>query len=150
MTTIVEAKQYLRDNWEAGVKCPCCSQLVKLYKYKLGYGMAKSAVDIYKLQVRGGAEWVHVQQALRPRNGDYAKLRHWGLLESDGEYSEDGNNSGLWRLTALGIEFAENKVTVPSHAYLFDSRRVSFSDSVVDIEQALGKQFNYNELMRGE
>ncbi len=29
MNTISEAKQYLRNNFESGVNCPCCDQFVK-------------------------------------------------------------------------------------------------------------------------
>lgn len=30
--TLEEAKQFLRENWEEGADCPCCTQKVKLWK----------------------------------------------------------------------------------------------------------------------
>jgi len=34
-TTILEAKQLLKDNFAQGIECPCCGQFVKRYKRKL-------------------------------------------------------------------------------------------------------------------
>lgn len=148
MQTLAEAKGYLRENWEEGVSCPCCNQMVKLYKYKLSYGLAKMVLDVYRLHQQG-REWVHIQSELKPKNGDYAKLRHWDLLEARGDKSDDGNSTAYWRLTEFGRLFARCERAVPSHALLFDSRKFGTAGEYITIRQALGNKFNYDELMKG-
>ena len=47
--TMEEAKQLLKDNWEKGIDCPCCTQFVKLYKRPLYSAQAYSLIRLYKL-----------------------------------------------------------------------------------------------------
>ena len=39
---------------------------------------------------------------------------------------------------------------VPSHAELYDNRLLGFSDEQISIHDALGKRFNYTELMSAQ
>lgn len=149
METIAEAKQFLRANWEKGEKCPCCSQLVKLYRYKFNSYMAVVLKDIFIHQLAGSEDWVHVIQKIRPVNGDYAKLRHWGLLEEKGDQPEpEKKASGFWRVTNKGKQFLYNRVEIQKYALLFDNRCFGFSGPQINIQIAFGNKFNYTELMQ--
>lgn len=102
--TIHEAKKQLRENWEQGVECPCCTQFVKLYHRKLNTGVTLFLIGLYKLDPNGG-EYFHAKQVLEKIGGfttsrDYAILEHWKLIEAmpnDGDESK--RTSGYWCLT---------------------------------------------------
>lgn len=156
ITLLSEARAYVLAGREEGVKCPCCSQFAKVYKRKLNSGMAVALVRFYQLARRdeagGGrltpARFHHISE-LDVRGGDYGKLAYWRLLEPDGEDQDDGNNSGRWRITAAGRMFVEEKVTVPSYVYVYDGKPLSFPPEQTTIRRALGRRFDYDELMRG-
>lgn len=146
--TIAEAKKLLREQWEKGLKCPCCNQLVKLYKPALRANMAMVLIDIYKTMQRTNKTWVHVMDEVKPINGDYAKLRFWGLLAPKGDDPvKDTKASGFWSVTDKGVDFILGKQSVPSRVHIFDNRKWGESGGMVSIQQALGKKFSWQELM---
>lgn len=147
-STIEEAKAYLRENWTEGVECPCCTQDVKLHPHRLGGALASLLIKMYWKNRNTGKDWIHIQSEFNPSNGDYAKLRHWGLIEDRGDIPvPEKKQSGFWRITALGKLFVEGKASVHSHAKLFDSQCHGFQGELVYIQECLGKGFNYQELM---
>lgn len=150
MLTISEAKEYLKRNWTnpRGINCPCCNQKVKLYPTLLNKDMAVTLIKMYKLD-KAGREWVHIQSELKPINGNYAKLVHWGLLESDFRRKEDGGRSGMFRITEKGRMFVTGQITVPKKVNLYNAKKYGESVSQINIKQSLGEKFNYNELMEG-
>lgn len=143
--TIEDAKNYLRQNFKEGVICPCCTQLVKLYSYKINSGMILVLISMYK----SNKEWVHPLKDLKTNNGDYAKLRFWGLLQSSSdEPEEDKKSSGFWKITDKGKKFVENSITIKEKAYLFNNKCYGFTGEEINIVQALGNKFSYSELMQ--
>ena len=49
--------------------------------------------------------------------------------------------------TSLGVQFVECSLKVPSHVHLYDNSVVGWSDKMVTVVEALGKRFDYQELM---
>ncbi len=149
METIKEAKQYLRQNFDKGeaVGCPCCGQLVKRYKRKLGSPQTKALILLYKLNQN--SDWVHIREIVKEVNvhGDFAKMLHWKVIEQLPNDSPQKKNSGLWKITELGKQFVKGEILLPSHVYLFDSKFIGYSDTTTSVKQSLGKKFNYAELM---
>lgn len=156
-TTILEAKEFLKANWKEGVSCPCCKQLVKLYRRNLNSGMAWTLIQVYLETKRSIADrvipalmWIHVKDFLRANamhNGhDWTLLQHWGLLE---ERKTDSGlpNSGRWRITDNGNRFVEMKLTVPKYLNFYNSKVWGGSDKMINIKQALGTKFNYQDLI---
>jgi hypothetical protein len=76
-----------------------------------------------------------------------ATLHHWGLLETKKNTDKKVRGSGLWRLTPLGRDFIYRHVTLPKYAFVFNNRLEKYSEEQVDVVQALGKKFSYEELM---
>ncbi len=143
-STVEQAKAHLRENWEEGVKCPCCTQEVKLYKYKINKGMALVLIQMYKSK----NEWIHPIKDLKTINGDYAKLRFWGLVESSSDQPEDDKKAnGFWRVTEKGKKFVNNTLRVKEKALLFNNKNYGFIGNDISITDALGNKFNYAELM---
>lgn len=155
-TSLEEAKNWLRERFEDGAKCPCCNQFVKLYKRKLNSSMAHALILIYKFFENNQDEWLHVPSYLSRvsssatvRGGDWSKLRYWGLIEAEKATRDDGSERvGTYRMTERGKEFILSQIRVPRHVYLYNQSPVFRADEeTVSIREALGDKFNYAELM---
>ena len=159
LTTLEEAKAWLRSHFKKGATCPCCGQFVKLYKRSLNSSMAVALLLIHKHYMRNpGDGFIHVPSYLSScvstatvRGGDWAKLQYWGLIESDKEKREDGSKrSGYWKITPSGTAFVLGDIRVAKYVYLYNSKPTGMQcHEDVSIYEALGKKFNYQELMRG-
>lgn len=165
--TLKEAKQFLRENFEKGVACPCCDQFVKQYKRKLNSGMALFLIGLYKLYKRDDKvlsktinselhstlqfysnKEVFEVMSLSVTSLDYSVLRHFGLTEA--RVTEGTKrDSGHWRITGSGICFVEiyRNVSCHKYVYLYNNKRQGVSDEKITIQEALGSKFDYKELM---
>lgn len=146
-TTLVEAREWLRDRIDHGAHCPCCGQLAKVYRRKINAGMAVALIRLC-IASRGDA-FVHLPP-IDPSHGDAAKMVHWGLIEEELTTRPDGGRAGYWRPTPRGRRWAHNRSTVPKFAVIYDGgcHRLDPAESwsVVD---ALAKRFDLDELWRG-
>lgn len=169
--TIAEVKEWLAEHFDEGVSCPCCDQLVKRYKRKLNSSMAYVLILMYRWDreyTRNGrpSDYLHVPSFLATTGGinphraaairgDWAKLRHWGLIEEKpGQQREDGSGrAGFYKITAKGCNFARGFDRVPAHIYLYNQEVQATPDDekipMVTIQEALAEKFNYLELMEG-
>ena len=148
MESIKEAKEYLRDNYKKGCKCPCCDQVVKLYKRKLNSGMATTLIQIHK----HSKNFFHVKDMLREKgfhNGhDWSLLKYWGLIqELDALPGSTKKSSGQYRVTSKGEEFIYGRAKLPKHILIYNKRFQGFSDEETTIKESLGDDFNYYELL---
>lgn len=148
-TTLQDAKEYLKKNFNEGCSCPACGQFVRLYKRKLGSPQARGLILLYSLHRSTGKEWIHIRKIIEQVNvhGDFAKMVYWGLIEEHSNEDEDKKNSGLWRITEKGKRFVRNEIKIPSHALVFNGKLQGFSGTTTDIVDSLGKKFSYRELM---
>lgn len=149
--TMEEAKQLLKDNWEKGIDCPCCTQFVRLYKRPLYLAQAYSLIRLYKL-CQDDYTYHHISKISQENasgGGDFAKLIYCGLVEEKpkDEDDETKRTSGYWRITRKGTDFVEASVTVKSHIRIYDGSFYGLIGKEISIKDALGKKFNYEELM---
>lgn len=152
--TIGEGKQWLRENFESGVNCPCCSQFVKLYKRKITSSMAYGLVLLHKHHKVG--DIVHLENFFKSLEGvpssirgDISKLRFWGLLEAIEGEREDGNPSnGHYMLTAKGKDFAMDRINIPARVKIFNNRFFGFDGDEVGVRDVMQSQFDYDELLK--
>ena len=156
--TLEQAKHWLREQVNGGAKCPCCTQFAKIYKRKMEASKALALILFCRQLPSPGGEWTHIptflkrgggthQEVLRSR--EWTRLRYFGLLEPRTDEPEDSKKktSGFWRLTPLGMDFALRLERVPAYVTVYDERILSRSPETVSIDEALGKKFNYKELM---
>ncbi len=135
------------------LRCPLCTKNVKVYKRKFNSRMARALIYTYPVFRRYPGRWLHIANYCIKHHdftpGDHGKLVWYGMLEKDTSQSKHGaKHSGRYRMTRKGFSFTEQRILVPSHAieYLSDVEALVGTD--IDIEMALGKGFNYRELMR--
>lgn len=148
MTTIAEASSLFRARLAEGapVKCPCCKRIGRIYRRRLNAGMARVLVRFYQL----ADGWLHVRDifgGLGQKHRDWPLLRLWGLVEPRTKHTKDEPSRGFWRLTEKGRAFVEGRASVPKFVFVFDGERTGASEDVTDIGGALGKRFDYAELM---
>lgn len=142
-----------------GVICPCCDQFAKLYRRKLHSGMARALIAISTVQNRvesaagagGIGFWVETPK-LGFQNGDYGRLRWWELLEQRAlkykDEKEEKRDSGRWRVTTKGMQFVKGEIAIPREVFMYNNLVQGFSADTIKIDEALGKKFNYGELMQ--
>ena len=137
---------------DEGVICPCCGQYCKRYKRKLNSSMAAGLV--WLVHKAGGARnWINVQREAPRRlvqSFQLGTLKHWGLVEQKKNERTEKRTSGIWRPTELGRRFVINRWQVmPTHVFIRNGDREGYADETCTIEEALGEDFDYAELMRG-
>lgn len=97
-----------------------------------------------------GPGYHHVPTLTGDNDGIFSKLRYWGLIESRGDESEDGNKwNGWWRITELGTEFVLGNAKVMKTADTYNQQCFGLRGPMVDIHWCLRNQFNYNEMVLG-
>jgi len=149
--TLKDIKKYLKDNYLNGCKCPACGQAVKAYKRTLNKGMVQSLAIIYNLTKNGN--YVHVQNEFsklgyRATSMDYIQLARWGFIVEDNVPGPNPNKgAGYWKITETGKNFLLNKnLFVSKYVIVYNNRTIEFSKEMVNVEEALGNKFNYNDL----
>lgn len=156
MTTIEEAKQFLRENWGGKiVLCPCCKQSVKLYERKITSSMAYGLILLYRyFRLSPHNAYVHIENYFKELKiassirGDMVKLKYWGLIERSFGIRSDGSfRNGYYRITEKGTQFVLGGFQVPRCVKLFNNKFYGFSEEMTTIKEALGDKFNYRELM---
>jgi hypothetical protein len=146
-TSLGEVREWLRANADSGVRCPCCTQYVKVYRRKLNAGMARALITLWR---RAGTNVVHLNSTVSSVSHEAAQLAWWGMIEQrpDDRRREDEGRSSWWRVTDLGQRFAQNQVMVSQHVYVFHGNVLGFDDTQrISIVEALGDKFDYRELM---
>lgn len=147
METILEGKEYLRDNWSEGVHCPCCKQYVRLWKHCINSAITRTLIDMQRRHKKG-QEWIHIMHDIGITTM-YGIAEFWDLIEPHPKCEDGKRASGMWRLTSKGISFVDGFSDIPRYAYVFNNKVYDFSRDRIWVEESLGKKFNYQELLYG-
>lgn len=146
--------QFLPDelNADKGFVCPHCGSFCKRYYRKLNSNMCVVMIALFRKKKFG---FVKIEEFMRvggyKRSGDFPYLVHWGLLEKMQGRREDGSASnGFYKLTDKGRQFVLCQITVPQTLIIYNAKCEGFEGRDVNIKDALGKHFRYDELMKGE
>jgi hypothetical protein len=151
MTTLEDARNFLRDNIKAGIKCPCCKQYVKLYEIRMSKPMALALLAVYEYakKRRPLDRWIHIPREMPElqRSRMYPKLAYWGLLELRRNDDPSKKASGYWRITERGCAFVEGALHVHGVANIYKGENLGLTGEQVSIADALGRPFDYREWM---
>lgn len=133
-----------------GGECPCCGQNIKVYRRKLNANMSRFLIRLVR-QFKETQDWVKYTDIRTEGEGrDYSYITKWGLaVTAPAVQSADKKDSGFWKPTEKGIQFALGLLKVPSHVYLYDNKVIGWEQFPVDIQGALGKKWSWQELMHG-
>lgn len=154
--TLKEAQDLLRTLVDEGHKCPCCTQFAKVYRRPFPSAAARVLIAMYRTPAGQTGEYVDIPALLdrmtgTAHQGGYGTFsHHWDLIAPQPGQREDGSTRvGFWRLTNAGVAFVRGHHTVPKYAHIYNNRRLKFSGKHITIRDALGKKFDYTELMSG-
>ena len=141
----------IRDGCEEGVWCTSCGKWAKKYRRAMGASIAKFLIDLYRAQQNHDRHWK--TRELYPRDNKASTegvlARHWGLIDIIEETNKAGAPVGSYKLTEKGRRFIHVLEYVPSHVYLYNGQCLGLDGKLMSIREALGKKFDYDELMRG-
>ncbi len=149
-----KARMMLEAQRSQGTHCPCCTKFVKVHHRKFNSGMAVTMIYTYPWFRSHPLEWLQLGRFLiRNFNfwpSDYGKLVWWGMLEKhpDPPKKSGAKSSGLYRMTSKGFAFTRREILVPSHVHEYKSVVQSFDGDEINIRGALGRKFDYGELMQ--
>lgn len=152
-TTLGEVREYLHEHGKKGVDCPACDRLVKIYDRKINGGIVMNLFPMYRFNLENPQDFLHVYSAIKADQGmnmEYSKLAWWNLIEKMAGKPEDKakKSSGMWRITPKGIAFLRGQITIPERVSIYDNRIVGYSENHVNVREALGNKFDYEELMK--
>ena len=131
-----------------GCDCPVCGRFAKIYAYPMNAGMARTLIWLWK---RRSDVWIHLPSTA-PRyvlaSNSVGKLLYWNFVERRPNVDDPTKKmTGWYRITPKGRAFVEGRITAKSHVLVFDETVFGWRDERVSIHRALGKRFNYQELM---
>jgi len=136
------------DTINAGdsVECPCCTRNLKIYKKPLCAGWAVDLIRLYRLA--GVGEYLHIKHWVENGRG-HALMKEWGLIEEmpKGTGGEKKKTSGCWCVTPKGEKFIQRQTKIHARLTVYLGEVVGVSEDMVDIDECLGKDFDYYQLM---
>ncbi|MBY0559319.1 hypothetical protein [Hyphomicrobium sp.] len=137
--TLADARQILRANLETGKPscCPVCAQDAKLYARKFRAPWLKALRALADSLYLSPREMVAICKAR-----DYPALTYFGLAHRN-------PSDGMWRISQLGRDFLDGRVTLPSHAIIYNKEVVGFDETkrihILDLDPC--ERFSLDELM---
>ena len=129
--------------------CECCGRYAQAYNRRLHTSVCLQLIMLYKLG--GAGAYVHASKLIPvgvTGAGDFTKAKYWGLIQEIPN-NREVKSSGHWMLTERGVEFVNNKLTIPEVAVVYDDTVLEYKGRQVNIIDGLKRKFDYNELMRG-
>jgi len=128
--------------------CPCCGQMAKHYRRSIHRKMAVALAFLYREDQKRPGDWVNVREIYGPGlSGDYAKLRHWGLIEPKDTRTKTVNSSGFWKITETGKNFVRNGAAIPKYAFVFDNVCLKTEGPPITFFECAGKKFDYDQVV---
>jgi hypothetical protein len=162
---IRRVQRFFAQSLDGGTDCPCCTRHARRQHRALGCGPARWLIEIVFLSDKG--QPIHTGTVLKALKGNNISgsdatsvLPLYGLIEpaEDPQVADNppppssrayakGRTSGFWAPTELGRSFALDRVKVPERVVTCLGVPESFEGDLVSIKDALGKKFNYDEIM---
>lgn len=129
-----------------GGYCPCCNRWGKIYPRQFNSSMARALIWL----VGKGAGWTDVPNTAPKwltRTNQLPTVRWWGLVVRRESDDPTVKHSGIWRPTALGRDFARDRVSVPKKVYTYNADVLRFGGEHIRIADAFRTKFDYEQVM---
>lgn len=136
-------------------ECQSCGHLHRATRRTISAAQARNLITIYHATKNGA---VDREGFLCPRDllskaanrgNETPRLKHWGLLapHEESHRTRETNSAGLYKLTEKGEAFVEDRIRVPKAVYVYRDCVQRQDDETISIRDALGKEFDYVDLM---
>lgn len=148
MTAPIEVGRKWVDRFASrGCVCPACGNYVRIWRRSM---ISTNAADLIRLVRLYDGRPLHVREFSQQRNGNFAALVYWGLILPSESTDEKKRRSGYWRPTPRGKEWARGEMKVPRYILTRDGHLHGYEGPFINVVEALGRRFDYQELLRGE
>jgi len=163
-TTILEAQEKLKAHVRGpGAICPVCRQLVRMVEKELSAPMAYVLILMYR-HFQTASDWLDMHQYIsnmvaigsEVKGGEWSKLKYWQLIVGRPPEKKSVVNpkppvktQGMYKMTELGTRFALGKLKVPKSLWLYNNQVIETNKKLVSIQECLGKEYKYEDLMAG-
>ena len=162
---IQRVQRFFARRLDEGADCPCCTRYAQRQRRPLGCGPARWLIELVYLSDAGQPiPTGTVLKNLKGKNisGTDATsvLPLYGMIAAATNPEASVNppppsatgiakarTSGFWRPTQLGRDFVFDKVKVPAKVVTCLGSPEAFEGEPITIREALGKKFNYDEIM---
>jgi hypothetical protein len=141
-----DVKDWLRDRVDGGAKCPCCTQLAKVYRRHINGEMVRALAALYVRRYDNHNGYVHLP-TIHPTRADSAKLVYWNLIEEEPVYRSDNGRAGWWRITSKGMEWLQGGSFVQKYARIYDGKLLGLEGGPWYVHDAVKDKFDLRELM---
>ena len=146
-----DARKWLQQNLDDGVRCLCCDKYARRYYRKFNSTMARSLLWLVQAWESNAQGWIDVPK-MAPRqivrSNQLPTVRWWGMVERpDNSDGKDVKHSGFWKPTPKGVDFVYKRIMVPSTAVTYDGCVEKMEGEPISIEDALGTHFSYSDIM---
>jgi len=109
--------------------------------------MAKLLIDLVNLDRGELYTDLRTLPFFIPSHRSHEMLQRWGLIKRSPHNKAHEQYSYYYRTTDEGIAFAHRMSQVPEHIYLLDGEIKGFGQTMVDIQDVIGDQEAYFELI---
>lgn len=138
-----------------GAICPTCDAFTKVYKRRIHTTMARQLIHaVHYTSSLAEADpqfdgYFHAPTLFGYGGaGDFAKLAYWRLIEpAIGQRVDGSDRIGIWRITDRGHAFVNRRLAVKEWALVYNGQVFELEGQPRTIVDALGKNFDYDELM---
>ncbi len=157
MAVIHDYQRFFEDRLGKGLHC-VCGRWGKLNRRPMNVTMVRGFLWLYSRRAEGDNGFINIQEQGPPwllRSKQLSTMKHWGVIEGRETVKDDEGkkDSGDWRVTPLGIRFANNAVRLPKVSVVYDDVLVDVSEETILISDVQGRvktaePFSYEEVMR--
>ncbi len=125
--------------------CRCCSQDIAVYKRTINKSMSVWLIKLvhYYEQTK---KWFEINKDTT-RGGDYAKFMYWGMIIRKENTDPKKRTSGLWKPTKRGIDYAHNRIALPTRAFVYAKQLQGFSIETSYIIDTFKNEQDYRDLI---
>ncbi len=130
-------------------RCDACGQTIGMErKRKITAAMAAGLIKLYNAAEGNTSMAVYTpRDIVVDHGGDFAKLRHWTLIEPAAKDPWSRKHVGHYRITENGVLFVKDLAEVPKYIWFVDGEPHHSGGGYIDIKHALGSRFDYSELL---
>lgn len=132
------------------VACPITGHVLALYRRPLTETHVKMLSFLFAISLTKPG-WHHYRAFSRGHSdGDLAKMRWWGLVESLDEVKDataEDQRTGQWRITELGCQWLRGEAKIPRHQAIFRGEHLgAWDDQDLIGPQEVDERFSMDAL----
>ena len=127
-------------------KCEHCGHVKKTWKKSI---ISTAVAALVRLVMVYGGKPVHLDKFnVVQKDRNVSQLVFWGLVVPAINDDTGKRASGMWSPTQAGINFVNRKTVIQKYIITIENEFVGFDGEWIGVREALGKRFDYSELMK--